>query len=45
MLQAVLEDEVDTFLGRLRYERADEHRGYRNGHLPERTIGAGMGAV
>ena len=45
MLQAVLEEEVDTFLGRLRYERKGEHRGYRNGHLPERTIGVGMGAV
>src|SRR5260370_37421295 len=45
MLQAVLEEEVDEFLGRRRYQRTDEHRGYRNGHLPERTIGVGMGAV
>jgi putative transposase len=45
MLQAVLEEEVDTFLGRLRYKRSGEHRGYRNGHLPERTIGVGMGSV
>ena len=43
MLQAVLE-EVDEFLGRRR-ERTQEYRGYRNGHLPERTIGVGMGAV
>jgi putative transposase len=45
MLQAVLEEEVDEFLGRRRYQRTDEHRGYRNGHLPKRTIGVGMGAV
>ena len=45
MLQAVLEEEVDEFLGRRRYERTQEYRGYRNGHLPERTIGVGMGAV
>jgi hypothetical protein len=47
MLQAALELEVDEFLGRRRYQRtsASGHRGYRNGHLPERTIGVGMGAV
>lgn len=45
MLQAALEEEVDEFLGRRRYQRADQHRGYRNGHLPRRTIGVGMGAV
>ena len=45
MLQAVLEEEVDEFLGRCRYQRTPEHRGYRNGHLPERTLGVGMGAV
>ena len=45
MLQAVLEEEVDEFLGRRRYQRTDEQRGYRNGHLPKRTIGVGMGAV
>lgn len=45
MLQAVLEEEVDEFLGRRRYQRTQEHRGYRNGHLPERSIGVGMGAV
>jgi putative transposase len=45
MLQSALEKEVDEFLGRRRYERTDEHRGYRNGHLPKRTIGVGMGAV
>ena len=45
MLQATLEAEVDEFLGRRRYQRTQEHRGYRNGYLPERTIGVGMGAV
>jgi putative transposase len=45
MLQSALEKEVDDFLGRCRYERATEQRGYRNGHLPKRTIGVGMGAV
>jgi transposase-like protein len=45
MLQAVLEEEVDEFLGRRRYQRTDERRGYRNGHLPKRTVGVGMGAV
>ena len=45
MLQSALEKEVDEFLGRGRYERATEQRGYRNGHLPKRSIGVGMGAV
>ncbi|MDQ3809619.1 MAG: IS256 family transposase [Chloroflexota bacterium] len=45
LLQAALEEEVDEFLGRRRYQRTDQHRGYRNGHLPKRTIGVGMGAV
>ena len=45
MLQDALEAEVDDFLGRRRYQRTDDSRGYRNGHLPERTVGVGMGAV
>jgi putative transposase len=45
MLQDALEREVDEFLGRSRYQRTSDNRGYRNGHLPERTIGVGMGAV
>src|SRR5579871_3168320 len=45
MLQSALEKEVDEFLGRGRYERTTEPRGYRNGHLPKRSIGVGMGAV
>jgi len=35
----MLEAEVDDFLGRRRYQRAGEYRGYRSGHLPQRTIG------
>jgi putative transposase len=45
MLQRALEAEVAEFLGRDRYERSGEFRGYRNGSLPERTIGVGVGAV
>jgi len=45
MLQSALEKEVDDFLGRHRYQRTEEQRGYRNGHLPKRSIGVGMGAV
>ncbi len=45
MLRDMLEAEVDDFLGRRRYQRTGEYRGYRNGHLPQRTIGVGMGAV
>jgi putative transposase len=45
MLQAMLEAEVAEFLGRGRYERGGEFRGYRNGHQPRRQVGVGMGAV
>jgi transposase-like protein len=45
MLQGALEAEVEEFLGRARYQRSSDYRGYRNGHLPKRTIGVGMGAV
>ena len=45
MLQDALEAEVDDFLGRRRYQRTQDKRGHRNGHLPERSIGVGMGAV
>lgn len=44
-LQAAVEQEVDEFLGRLRYERSAEFRGHRNGHLPARQIGVGMSNV
>jgi len=45
LLQQALSAEIDEFLGRLRYERRTEFRGYRNGYLPARSIGTGMGAV
>ena len=45
MLQDAVEQEVDEFLGRLRYERKGVFRGYRNGHHKPRSIGVGMGAV
>ncbi|HNG34188.1 MAG TPA: transposase [Blastocatellia bacterium] len=47
MLQAALEAEVSEYLQRPRYERGEggEHRGYRNGYLPERTVTLGCGAV
>jgi putative transposase len=45
LLQQALSTEIDEFLGRLRYQHSEEFRGYRNGHLPARTIGTGMGAV
>ena len=32
MLAAALEEEVSGFLGRDRYERGEEFRGYRNGY-------------
>jgi putative transposase len=38
-------EEVESFLGRARYGRDGEFRGYRKGHLPQRTIATGMGAV
>ena len=38
VLQAVLEAEVDEFLGRLRGERNGGRLGYRDGHEDERTI-------
>ena len=47
MLQAALEAEVTEYLQRPRYERGEaaEHRGYRNGYLPERSLTLGSGAV
>lgn len=45
MLQRALEAEVDDFLRRERYQRSAQSRGYRNGYMPKRTIGVGMGAV
>ena len=45
MLQRALEAEVDAYLGRDRYQRATEFRGYRNGQGRERTVGIGTWAV
>jgi transposase-like protein len=42
MLTEALNEEVDAYLRRGRYERTDEFRGYRNGNAPRRlTLGAG----
>ena len=45
MLAAALEEEVNKFLGRDRYERSDEFRGYRNGYHPSRDLTVGVSAV
>ena len=45
MLRRALEAEVSDFLGRDRYQRGAAFRGYRNGYMPKRTVGVGMGAV
>ena len=45
MLAAALEEEVSTFLGRDRYERGEEFRGYRNGYHPSRELTVGVLAV
>lgn len=44
ILQQVLEDEVTEFLGRQRYERAEETVSHRNGHEP-RTVKTTSGSV
>ena len=45
MLAAGLEEEVSRFLGRGRYERGEEFRGYRNGYHPSRELTVGLSAV
>lgn len=45
MLAEALELEVDEFLERLRYQRGQAFKGYRNGYAPARSIGIGMGRV
>ena len=45
MLAAALEEEVSAFLGRDRYERSEEFRGYRNGYHPSRELTVGVAAV
>jgi putative transposase len=38
ILQQALEDEVTEFLGRVRYERAEEPVSHRNGYEPRRVV-------
>jgi putative transposase len=46
ILVAALNDEVDGYLGRDRYQRQAEFRGYRNGTTPRRlTLGSGTVAL
>ena len=45
MLVAALEEEVNAFLGRHRYERGKMFRGYRNGYHHSREITVGLGPV
>lgn len=45
MLQAALEQEVEAYLQRARYERKGVAQGYRSGYLPKRSIILGSGAV
>ncbi len=45
MLAAALDEEVSAFLGRDRYERSDEFRGYRNGYHRSRELTVGVSAV
>ena len=40
-----LEEEDSAFLGRRRYERSDEFRGYRNGYHRSREVTVGVSAV
>jgi transposase-like protein len=42
LLMAALNEEVDAYLGRSRYQREEAFRGYRNGTTPRRlTLGSG----
>jgi putative transposase len=45
LLAAALEEEVQAFLGRRRYERGQPFRGYRNGYHAERELTVGVGKV
>ena len=45
MLAAALDEEVNVFLGRERYERSDEFRRYRNGYHRSRELTVGVSAV
>src|SRR3989440_10595732 len=43
-LVSVLEAEVDTFIGAVRYERSEQRRDYRNGHYT-RSLGTTVGDI
>jgi len=45
MLAMALEEEVNGFLERSRYQRGREFRGYRNGYHPPRELTVGLGTV
>lgn len=45
MLAMVLEEEVNAFLGRHRYGRSRQFRGYRNGYHQARELTVGLAAV
>ena len=45
MLAAALEEEVNSFLGRDRYERSEEFHGYRNGYHRSQDVSVGVSAV
>jgi len=45
MLAVALEEEVNGFLDRDRYQRGKEFRGYRNGYHPARELTVGLGPV
>ncbi len=45
MLAIALEEEVNGFLERARYQRGKEFRGYRNGYHPPRELTVGLGPV
>lgn len=45
MLASALEEEVNAFLGRTRYERTKPYRGYRNGYHPTRQVTVGLAPV
>ena len=42
MLESAMEEEVSAFLGRDRYQRGSEFRGYRNGYHHSREITVGL---
>jgi len=45
IFEKALESEVEDFLGRSRYKRNKEFKGYRNGYCKERNIAIGFGQV